>query len=230
MAVKTEEKSLSEQIVEVMFLKRAFDDNPLTEKFLSERFKTSRTPIRDALKTLENDDLIERKKKKGVYLKRPAPKVISELYDLRIVLEGFAVRLACQNATEKDLKELEKAAKEFEKAQTAHDYVQSEHANVAFHQTIIKLSANDMLIKMLNNMNIIRKAFQYSYSLRPDRQAIWSPYSHQDIILKLREKDVAGCEELIRNHIQIGKQRMIEQALGFKMNTMEAIVGTQTQD
>jgi DNA-binding GntR family transcriptional regulator len=228
MAVIAKEKSLSEQIVDVMFLKKAFDDNPLTERFLSERFKTSRTPIRDALKTLENDDLIERKKKKGVYLKRPTPKVIAELYDLRIVLEGFAVRLASQNATEEDLKELEKAAKDFAKAQTGHDYVQSEHANVAFHQNIIRLSANEMLIKMLNNINIIRKAFQYSYSLRPDRQAVGSPYSHQDIIQKLRDRDADASENLMRNHIQIGKQRMIEQALGFKMNTMEAAAGPKT--
>jgi DNA-binding GntR family transcriptional regulator len=104
----------------------------------------------------------------------------------------------------------------------AKDYIQSEHANVAFHQTIIRLSGNEMLIKMLNNINIIRKAFQYSYSLRPDLQGIGSPYSHQKLIQKLREKDPDGAEELMRNHIQVGKQRMIEQALGFKMNTLTA--------
>ncbi len=73
---------------------------------------------------------------------------------------------------------------------------------------------------MMNNMNIIRKAFQYAFSLRPDKQANATPHSHTDIIKSMRENDVEDCEVLLKKHIQIGKQRMIEQALGFKMNNM----------
>lgn len=217
MATNSEKQSLVGQIVDLMFLRKAFDDNPLTESSLSERLKKSRALIRDALKTLADDGFIERKKKKGVYLRRPSPRVIAEIYDLRILLEGFAARLASQNATENDLKGLETAAKTFERAQAVSDYVQCEHANVAFHHAIVKLSENQMLIKMLNNMNIIRKAFQYSYSLRPERQMVESTYSHRSILQKLRERDADASEMLMRNHIQIGKERMLEQALGFKM-------------
>ena len=217
MSAETPKASLSEKIVDLMFLKRAFEDSPLTERYLSEEFKTSRTPIRDALKTLENDDLIERRKKKGVFLKKPTPKMIADLYDLRIVMEGYAVRLAAENASAADIEKLEEIAADFARNQELGDYVQSEKANITFHTKIIALSGNHMLIGMMKNINIIRKAFQYAYSLRPDRQAVPSPCSHEDILQKMREGDFAVCESLMRKHILVGKQRMLEQALGFKI-------------
>ena len=217
MSAETPKASLSEKIVDLMFLKRAFEDSPLTERYLSEEFKTSRTPIRDALKTLENDDLIERRKKKGVFLKKPTPKMIADLYDLRIVMEGYAVRLAAENASAADIEKLEEIAADFARNQELGDYVQSEKANITFHTKIIALSGNHMLIGMMKNINIIRKAFQYAYSLRPERQAVPSPCSHEDILQKMREGDFAVCESLMRKHILVGKQRMLEQALGFKI-------------
>ena len=211
--------NLAEKIVDIMFLKHAFEDNPLTERFLSEQFDTSRTPVRDELKILESDDLIVRRKKKGVFLKKPTPKTIAELYDLRIVLEGFSIRQAIETASESDLAFLEQAATDFDEGQSDCDFVKTEKANIGFHTKIIELSRNEMLIGMMRNFNIIRKAFQFSYSLRPERQAIASPCSHQDIIEHLRRGDADVCERLLKQHVQVGKQRMLEQALGFKIGS-----------
>jgi DNA-binding GntR family transcriptional regulator len=212
-----EDNSLAEKIVEVMFHERAFEDNPLTEKFLSSKFDTSRTPIRDALKTLESDDIIERKKKKGVYLKRPSPKVIAELYDLRTVLEGFAIRNAVENAGEEHLAKLGQLAKEFSEAKENGNIVTAENANREFHAEIIRLSGNEMLDKMMNNVNIIRRAFQYAYSLKPELHEPKSPSSHENIVEAMKQRDKDKSEELMKRHVLIGKQRTIEQALGFKM-------------
>jgi DNA-binding GntR family transcriptional regulator len=215
-----DDNSLAEKIVEVMFHERAFEDNPLTEKFLSSKFNTSRTPIRDALKTLESDDIIERKKKKGVYLKRPSPKVIAELYDLRTVLEGFAIRNAVDNAGEEDLQKLDKLAKDFKQAKKQGNAQQAENANREFHAKIIRLSGNEMLDKMMNNVNILRRAFQYAYSLKPQFHEPESPFSHEKIVNAMKQKDKDESEELMKKHILLGKQRTIEQALGFKMGSI----------
>lgn len=211
--------NLAEKIVDLMFLERAFEDNPLTERYISEKFNTSRTPVRDALKTLENDDLIERRKKKGVFLKRPTPKMIAELYELRSVLECFAVRRVVELATDNDIKELEECANRFSEALDSQDYLRMEKANLAFHTKLIELSGNEMLIGMMGTMNIIRKAFQYSYSLRPERQAAPSPYAHHDILDKLKQRDADASEALLKKHIQVGQKRMLEQALGFRIFT-----------
>jgi DNA-binding GntR family transcriptional regulator len=213
-----DDKNLSDNIIEIMFFKNAFEDNPLTEKFLSDQFHTSRTPIRDALKTLENDDIIERKKKKGVYLKRPSPKVIAELYDLRTVLEGFAIKNAIDNIDEGGLDTLQKHAETFTKAREEKDLIKAEKANRAFHADIVELSGNEMLKRMMSNADVIKRAFQYSYSLHPEKQNLDPPYAHEKIVKAMRLKDKEAAEDLLKKHILVGKKRMIEQALGFKMN------------
>ena len=213
---KPKKDTLSEKIVDLMFQKHAFEDSPLTERYLSEKFDTSRTPIRDALKSLENDDLIERRKKKGVFLKKPTPKMISDLYDLRMVLEGFAIRQATERVDEASIAELERAAEHFEHGEEKDDYIESEKANVTFHMKLIEMSGNLMLIKMMSNMNIIRKAFQYSYTLQPLRSTAPSDCGHRNIIEALHRANPNECESILRRHVQLGKQSMLEQALGFK--------------
>ena len=145
--------------------------------------------------------------------------MISDLYDLRSVLEGFSIRQATETARAEDLEALEKWSRDFNEGQESGDFVKAEKANIAFHMKLIELSGNDMLIGMMRNINIIRKAFQYAYSLRPERQAIPSPCSHEDIIEHLRGRDADQCETLIKRHVQIGKQRMLEQALGFRLGS-----------
>ena len=211
--------TLSEKIVDLMFQKHAFEDSPLTERYLSEKFNTSRTPIRDALKSLENDDLIERRKKKGVFLKKPTPKMISDLYDLRMVLEGFAIRQATERVNKPSIAELERAAEQFESGEEQSDYIQSEKANIAFHMKLIEMSGNLMLINMMSNMNIIRKAFQYSYTLQPERTTAPSDCGHRQVIEALERRIPDECESILRRHVQLGKQSMLEQALGFKLTS-----------
>ena len=211
--------TLSEKIVDLMFQKHAFEDSPLTERYLSEKFDTSRTPIRDALKSLENDDLIERRKKKGVFLKKPTPKMISDLYDLRMVLEGFAIRQATEQVNESSIAELEGAAEQFERGEEENDFTRTEKANIDFHMKLIELSGNFMLIKMMSNMNIIRKAFQYSYALHPERSSAPSDCGHRNIVEALKRGNPNECESMIRRHVQLGKQNMLEQALGFKLTS-----------
>ena len=144
--------------------------------------------------------------------------MIADLYDLRVVLEGYAIRQAVEHATDEAVDELERDGAEFARGIEESDFVRAEKANVAFHTTIIDLSGNEMLAGMMRNMNIIRKAFQFAYSLRPERQAIPSPHSHEDIIVSLKEREAEACETTLRKHILVGKRRMLEQALGFKID------------
>ena len=211
---------LSQQILDVMFAKRAFDSNPTTEKQLSAIFNTSRAPIRDALIELESDELVERRKKKGVYIRRPSTKKIAEVYDLRILLEGYAVRLSTQSATKEDLDYLHYIAKRHQESMKENDLDKCEAMNRAFHRRIVELSGNDTLIRLINSVDVIRKAFRIAFSIKPDIGDDQSPYPHETILARMIEKDADGAEELLKKHIQRGKQRTIEQYLGIKLDTV----------
>jgi GntR family transcriptional regulator of gluconate operon len=74
----------------------------LVESVLSERFQVSRAPIREALRELESEGLVE-SRRRGVYVKGLAPQDVWELYNLRMMLEGAAVELAVSRFDEDDI-------------------------------------------------------------------------------------------------------------------------------
>lgn len=216
----SEERPLDDQIVDILFAEEAFENKPLTEQILADRLGKGRSQIRDALNRLEAEELVERRKKKGVYLSKPSPKVIAELYDLRILLEGYAARQAAQGASPDEIEALKSCALEFERAAETRDFREMERQNTIFHLSLVDLSKNDFLIRMIGRMNIIRKAFRYAYGLEPQHQRVGSQCPHGKIVEALIDGDADKAESLIRNHIQIGKERVLEQALGFQMKSV----------
>ena len=79
----------------------------LVESVLSERFQVSRAPIREALRELEGEGLVE-SRRRGVYVKALTQEDVSELYSLRMMLEGAAVELAVSRFDEDDIAALRK--------------------------------------------------------------------------------------------------------------------------
>jgi DNA-binding GntR family transcriptional regulator len=214
-----DDKPVTDQIVDILFHERAFEDNPLTEQILGQRLGRGRSQIRDALNRLEAEDLIQRRKKKGVYVNKPTPKGIAELYDLRIVLEAHAARQVAHHARDEDMDALQEAAAQFEQARLERNFALMEQANTTFHETLVALSRNDLLVRMMHSMNFIRKAFKYAYEMQPELQPVGSTFTHEAIVSALRARDADLAEALVRSHIQIGKERVLEQALGFRLTS-----------
>ena len=211
---------LSERIIDIMFEYRSFEDNPLTEMQLTEILHISRSHIRDALVELEQDGLVERRKKKGVYLKKPTMKIISEIYDLRMVLESYAARLVCENATEVELAELDSIGREYTRGKNEGSYRICEEANVLFHKRLVEISGNTMLKRMMTDVNLIGKVFKLAYFIKPNIMEDRTPYPHEAIVERLRARDPNGTEEILKNHIQRGKQKTLEFSLGFKIRAV----------
>ena len=224
--VQVEKKGVSaKKICEMLFSANAFENNPLTEQELANHFGVSRTPIRDALKELEKEGIVERKQRRGVYLKQPSVKEIAEIYDLRSILEGFAARLTAKNATKKDIKELRTLAERFTQTKKDGNAEKCDEINVIFHNKIIRLSGNSTLIKITDNFRIIQRAFILTNSLpAPEKEIIpTNPYPHELIVEKLSQRDSGECERILRAHVQRTKELLIERTLGFKINHFRTI-------
>ena len=82
-------------------------DCRIREQDLAVKFEVSRTSIRDALKQLQVEKLIDRKRNKGITLHRFSLKEIADIYDLRAVLEGFAGHLVTEKISKTQLIELD---------------------------------------------------------------------------------------------------------------------------
>jgi len=214
--------ALSVHVRQALLNEAAFEDNPMSEQGLADRFHVSRTPIRDALAELERDGLVVRRRGKGVHLTRPSTKRISELYDFRAAMESFAVQLLCPRIEEADLDRLDELAERFTAARLAaprdEPAADMDQANAAFHQHLIELADNAPLQRSMERLNVVVQTFKMAHGVerRAGRRLPPTDYPHEMIVEKLRQRDVDAARQTIEQHILQAKRILFETALGVR--------------
>ncbi|HEX7556290.1 MAG TPA: GntR family transcriptional regulator, partial [Leptolinea sp.] len=115
----------------------------LLEQDIAESMKTSRGPIRDALKILENEGLVTRETHRGAFVAELNPEDMHEVNTLREVLEALAIKYVIQRATSSQLDELEQIVHAME-SMALKDYGQKEATDldIEFHHTLCRLSGH----------------------------------------------------------------------------------------
>lgn len=101
---------------------------------LSQRLGVSRTPVREAIRMLEQEGLVIMIPRKGAQVAEISEKDLKDVLEVRLGLEELAVRIACQRITEEELEELEQAVKEFEEAMKRDDLGALAAADVKVHE------------------------------------------------------------------------------------------------
>ncbi|MHB9071863.1 MAG: GntR family transcriptional regulator [Sedimentisphaerales bacterium] len=198
----------------------AFKSDPVTEIKLAKEFNVSRTPIRDALKVLEKDGIVERRQRKGVYLKEPTVKEISDLYDVRLALEGFVAKLATDNATDQDIEFLMQTALDYEKAIKEEDEPKAREADLLFHSKLMEISGNELLTDIMKNFRIMEQLFKVKLLHKKKSSSKISPHSHLKIVEAIRLQDANECERLVKSHILHKKEQVIESLLGISLSSV----------
>ena len=201
--------NLVSNVQALLLKKRAFVENPLTEQQIADHFGVSRTPVRDALKTIETDGLIHRVQGKGVYLKRPSAQDVIEVYDLRTVMEAYAGPLAAQNRTDKDIVELSSLAAAITQAKQAKDLKRADKADIALHTLILKLSGNSLLIRQMEGLRMISDSMSLAYDLGFIDPHEENPASHAAIVAAIRDRKSEQTERLLRAHVEYAQKTVL---------------------
>lgn len=171
----------------------------LRETELAQRFALSRTPIREALKRLEQQGLITHEPHQGMAVTSLDYNQIAELYALREVLEGTAARLAAQHASAIEISVLEEMV--------AADRARNEDAamlartNRAFHQQLRDAGRNHYLGQALENLRLSLALLPGTTLGAPGRGAA-SVEDHAAIVARIAARDPEGAEEAARLHIR----------------------------
>lgn len=126
-------------------------DAPLTELALAAQYKVSRTPVREALRRLEQDGLVERGPR-GMQVRGRSPEEILEIYEVRITLETAAARAAAERRTELDLLKLEQVHASMLEA-SLDDPDRLAKINRTFHETLWAMSHNGTLVDLLDRLH-----------------------------------------------------------------------------
>ena len=171
----------------------------LRETELAQRFSLSRTPIREALKRLEQQGLITHEPHHGVVVTSLNYGQIAELYLLREVLEGTAARLAAQHASDIEIGLLQEMV-EKDRA-LAEEPARLAKTNRAFHQQVRDAGRNSFLSQALENLRL-SLALLSGTTLRAPGRGTASVQDHAQIVASIAARDPDGAEAAARQHIR----------------------------
>lgn len=190
-------------------------NNKFTEQELSKEFGISRTPVREALRQLAEEGIIDLLFNRGAYLKRITSKDIEEIYDIRKSLESFAITKAAGKITKLVLASIKKQLILCETIKNNHvrfqAFIQSDKM---LHKTIIDLCGNTRLQKILENLYYIIDSFRV-LDARVVLRLEESHKEHKLIYKSLVNKDAVAAKKLMEMHIENAKQNLLTD---FKIN------------
>jgi DNA-binding GntR family transcriptional regulator len=173
---------------------------PLVERDLVTRFRASRTPIREVLRLLERERLVEVYPNRGVFVRKLTLKDVNDIFEMRLAIEPTAARLA---ADRYDIHELDRIKKAFLNAPVEDDPKALQRL-VALGKDLhdfIAFSTNNALIIETSNqlhslMVLIRNMTKHYFNI--ERR---SYSAHLRIIDALQQRDPARSEQTMRDHL-----------------------------
>jgi DNA-binding GntR family transcriptional regulator len=191
----------------------------LTERALADDLGVSPTPVREALRRLEHERLIERDSVRTIRVADPST---SHLYDLTLMeaaLRGVAARLAAERATDAERTRLVRTCEQAEELQAAPD-LQDHPEDLLqltrrFHELVDRASHNTHLTDMIATATAFDWAFRVKWSARSHTAASLraSLDQHRAVALAIQSGDAKSAEDIMRDHILERATAMIEIAV-----------------
>lgn len=181
----------------------------IVERKLTEVYGVSRTPIREVLRMLMEDGLIELNSKKGYTVRKLTLEDFVEIYTAREAIEGVAARLACRNRNEELIQKLQKLKQELELVDIDSDPARGVALGRQLHDLLIEYGGNRILkrfyekLRLLTNMtrNITKRSVDIEKKSRDE---------HIQIIEAVLKGDETEAEDLLRKHLRRTLSSVIE--------------------
>lgn len=173
----------------------------LMELQLASKLGVSRTPIREAIRMLEQEGLAVTIPRKGAEVAKMTEKNMEDVLQIREALDDLAVQVACDKMTQEQLANLALTKMNFENAIQAGNLKKIVEYDVEFHDIIYEATDNPKLVAMLNNLReqIYRYRVEYLKEKENYPRLI---QEHEAIVNALRKKDKNGVTDVMRCHIR----------------------------
>jgi DNA-binding GntR family transcriptional regulator len=182
-----------------MDIYRSRDDIRLDERKLAQDFGISRTPVREAMAQLESEGFVRSVPRRGIYVVRKTKGEVIQMITAWAALESMAARLITQSASDEEIAGLRKMFATFKNGKLRAHLDEYSDVNIEFHQTIIRLSRNDVLIDLAENLFTHMRMIRRTTIGEQDR-ADRSIRDHMNIIEALEARATDRAEDLVRDH------------------------------
>lgn len=185
--------------------------DPLRERELCERFQVSRTPLREALKVLASEGLLDLLPNRGARIAALTAEDVDAVFPVMGALEALAGELAAERMTEEELAEVRalhyQMVLHHKRGELAAYYRLNQH----IHQRILEAAGNPVLADLYRTLSGRVRRSRYQGRMSPQRweQAV---AEHEDILTALGRRDGAALGRLLKTHL-VTKRQTVKEAL-----------------
>lgn len=172
----------------------------LTEAKISTQLGVSKTPVREALRQLAEEEFVKITPHQGVVVNEILTEDIEEFLQIRMALEGMAANLTAKRISKKEIKKLEKYNEQMYKFAIEKDFTAFAKENDKFHNLLLHASGNKRLMRIVGNFTDIARRFWLKSLSKPEKLKS-SLEEHSNILTALKKKDSEQAERLVRIHL-----------------------------
>ena len=177
----------------------------IVETEYAEMMHISRTPLREALRKLERDGLVEYVPRRGVVVRAFTITDVQEIYTIRNALEMLTLPAIVANATPQDIAALREILRQMDEQMEKGDIDRLSPLARAFHGTMTRLSKLNHILRVIESQDeYITRFSALSIAKEPRRQAAHK--EHYQIVEMVERRDLEGFRELMGKHIERSKE------------------------
>ena len=192
----------------------------LIETSIAEQMHTSRTPVREALSRLQSEGLVEYVPRKGIVVTGISCEDAVEIYDIREVLDGLAVRLACKRFQPKEITVLKELIDAMENAIERESFQEIILLHNEFNEKILSVAKSKVLTHMSRNLTDYLASFR-AITLKRSNRPMEAVAEHREIVAAIEKGLVDEGEALARRHVQQAKKVFLKEACVENLLLME---------
>jgi DNA-binding GntR family transcriptional regulator len=190
------------------------DGARIPERQLCELFGISRTPLREALKVLASEGVVDLLPNRGARVRQIGLKELKELFDMMGGLEALAGRLACENITDEEIAAIEDMHHEMYGHYMRRDMANYFECNQKIHRMIMMAARNATLVPAHSSLSDRIRRLRFSANLARKRDR-WGEAmrEHEDMLDALRRRDGAALSDILFQHLRNKREATVEHLL-----------------
>jgi len=208
-------KTLLESVTSVLLDETRGGDR-VTETIIAEKLGLSRTPVREVLHQLKEEGLIKRRQRSGISITQFSHQDVSEVFDIRAVMEGLACSLLALRINKSILQKLQNNDRKLMELLSDNRLDERRDKDFQFHQLIVQNCGNRRLVKLTDTFNLIAATFLLPLQIlgkerygEVGRREETRKHTHSQVIAALKSYNSVKAEKAMRLHILEGKEAIL---------------------
>ena len=189
----------------------------IVETDYAERLHISRTPLREALRKLERDGLVEYVLRRGVVVRAFTIADVEEIYTIRNALEMLTLPAIIRNATEEDVAGLKERLREMDEVMAHGDIDTLSPMARAFHSQLTALCRQNRILRVIEGQDEFITRFS-AMAIRQENRRTQAHEDHYKLVEYVEKRDLEHLDKLMRKHIERSKENCLAALAAQKQN------------